>query len=103
MKKIRSGIADVTMINVDGSSAYSNRITTVMTAAAKAGLLEGRQRRIGARINTKLVDEAKAQTGIGSDTDLIRYALACLALEDRFAEAFKAVRGSVDPDLDLGF
>ena len=50
-----------------------------------------------------LVEQAKARTGIETDTDLIEFALANIALEDRFAETFKAVRGTVDPDLKLGF
>ena len=38
-----------------------------------------------------------------TDTDLIEFALANIALEDKFAEKFKAARGKVDPDLKLGF
>ena len=37
-----------------------------------------------------LVERAKARTGIETDTDLIEFALANIALEDRFAESFKA-------------
>ena len=43
------------------------------------------------------------QTGIETDTDLIEFALATVALEDNFAEAFKVARGKVDPKLKLGF
>lgn len=50
-----------------------------------------------------LIKRAKARTGIETDTDLIEFALANLALEDKFAESFKAVRGEVDSDLKLGF
>jgi hypothetical protein len=50
-----------------------------------------------------LVAEAKARTGIEADTDLIEFALANIALTDKFAEAFKAARGKIDPDLKLGF
>jgi hypothetical protein len=41
--------------------------------------------------------------GIQADTDLIAFALANVALEDEFAEAFKDVRGKVDGRLKLGF
>jgi hypothetical protein len=34
---------------------------------------------------------------------LIEFALAAVALEDNFAEASKASRGQVDPELKLGF
>ena len=49
------------------------------------------------------LEKAKAKTGIDSDTDLIEFALANVALEDNFAATFKAVKGKVDPDLKLGF
>jgi hypothetical protein len=34
---------------------------------------------------------------------LIEFALATVALEDNFAEIFRASRGKVDPQLKLGF
>ena len=65
--------------------------------------LEGKGGRIGGRISPALIEKAKARTGIETDTDLIAFALANIAVEDRFAESFKAVRGAVDADLNLGF
>ena len=50
-----------------------------------------------------MVKQAKRQTGIETDTDLIEFALATVALEGNFAEAFKESRGKVDPELKLGF
>ena len=50
-----------------------------------------------------LIKQAKRQTGIESDTDLIEFALATVALVDNFAETFKRSRGKVDPELKLGF
>jgi hypothetical protein len=79
------------------------RVEAVMAAAERSGLLKEKSGRIGGRVSTALVEQAKARTGIETDTDLIEFALANVALEDRFAEAFKAVRGTVDPDLKLGF
>jgi hypothetical protein len=49
------------------------------------------------------VRQAKQQTGIDTDTDLIEFALASVALEDDFSEVFRKSRGKVDPDLKLGF
>ncbi|MCC8936762.1 hypothetical protein H8A97_26690 [Bradyrhizobium sp. Arg62] len=46
---------------------------------------------------------AKQQTGIATDTDLIEFALASLALDDKFSETFRKTMGSVDPDLKLDF
>ncbi len=50
-----------------------------------------------------LIERAKQRTGINTDTDLIEFALANLALDDEFSETFKKVRGTVDPNLKLGF
>jgi hypothetical protein len=54
-------------------------------------------------VSPALIAQAKKRTGIESDTELIEVALASIALEDDFAEAFKAARGKVDPDLKLGY
>jgi hypothetical protein len=54
-------------------------------------------------VSPALVERAKARTGIEADTDLIEFALANIALEDKFADSFKAARGTVDADLNLGF
>ena len=50
----------------------------------------GKSGRIGGRVSPALVEQAKRQTGIETDTDLIEFALATVALEDNFAETFKA-------------
>ena len=85
------------------SKIDTSRIEAVISAAERSGLLREKSGRIGGRISPKLVKKAKDLTGIKTDTDLIQFALASVALEDRFVEAFKAVRGTVDPELDLGF
>jgi len=82
---------------------HGTQVEAVMAAAQRSGLLSEKSGRIGGRVSPALVERAKARTGIEADTDLIEFALANIALEDRFAEAFKAVRGKVDPDLKLGF
>lgn len=74
-----------------------------MRAAEQSGLLGEKGGRIGGRVSRALVKQAKRQTGIETDTDLIEFALAAVALEDNFAEAFKGSRGKVDPALKLGF
>ncbi len=74
-----------------------------MTAAERSGLLKEKTGRIAGRVSAALVAQAKKRTGIQTDTDLIVFALANVALEDDFAEAFKKVRGTVDADLKLGF
>ncbi len=79
------------------------RFEAVMQAAERSGLLGEKSGRIGGRVSSALVKQAKRQTGIETDTDLIEFALATVALEDNFAEVFKKSRGKVDPDLKLGF
>jgi hypothetical protein len=74
-----------------------------MEAAKRSGLLEEKSSRISGRVSPALIAQAKRRTGIEADTDLIEFALASVALEDNFAEAFKAARGKIDPDLKLGF
>jgi hypothetical protein len=79
------------------------RFEAVMLAAEQSGLLGEKSGRIGGRVSPALVKQAKRQTGIETDTDLIEFALATVALEDKFAEVFKESRGKVDPELKLGF
>jgi len=79
------------------------RFEAVMLAAKQSGLLEEKSGRIGGRVSPALVEQAKRQTGIETDTDLIEFALATVALEDNFAHAFKKSRGKVNPEVKLGF
>jgi hypothetical protein len=85
------------------SVASKARVEAVMQAAAQSGLLSRKSGRIGGRVSPALVKQAKRQTGIETDTDLIEFALATVALEDRFAKTFKKSRGKVAPELKLGF
>ncbi|MDQ0559126.1 hypothetical protein QO004_000904 [Rhizobium mesoamericanum] len=87
-----------------GEFVTSNaRVRAVMQAAEHSGLLGEKSKRIGGRISSALVEQAKKHTGIETDTDLIEFALASVALEDKFAETFRKTRGTVDPTLKLGF
>ena len=79
------------------------RFEAVMKAAEHSGLLGEKSKRIGGRISPALVDQAKKHTGIETDTDLIEFALANVALDDNFGESFRKTRGTVDPELKLGF
>lgn len=85
------------------TGTHKARVEAVMQAAERAGLLQGKGGRIGGRVSPALVRQAKRQTGIETDTDLIEFALATVALEDGFARAFKSSRGKVDRALKLGF
>ncbi len=78
-------------------------VNDVIQAAAQSGLLEGKGARISGRVSPALIKQAKRMTGIDSDTRLIVYALATIALEDPFPKAFIESRGTVDPTLKLDF
>jgi hypothetical protein len=75
----------------------------VGSAARSAGLLEGQTSRIQARITRTLLAAAKARSGIASDTELLEYALARVAIEDDFGARLLELEGSVPPDIDLEF
>jgi hypothetical protein len=79
------------------------QVSAVIRAAERSGWLTGKDSRIGGRVSQALVEQAKKRTGIETDSDLIEFALANIALEDKFAEVFKESRGKVDPDIKLGF
>jgi hypothetical protein len=102
------GEAGRTLAKRDASSGnfvavHETQVEAVMAAAQRSGLLQEKSGRIGGRVSPALVERAKARTGIKADTDLIEFALANIALEDKFSEGFRAVRGTVDADLKLGF
>ncbi|WP_247550915.1 hypothetical protein [Bradyrhizobium sp. 138] len=100
LRKIKSAHQEPTTGRFVVSKA---RFEAVMRAAEQSGLLNEKGGRIGGRVSSALVRQAKRQTGIETDTDLIEFALATVALEDNFADAFKESRGKVDPKLKLGF
>jgi hypothetical protein len=90
-------------LTIGGRVVSKARFEAIMLAAEQSGLLSEKGSRIGGRVSAALVRQAKRQTGIETDTDLIEFALATVALEDNFAEAFKESLGKVDPALKLGF
>ena len=79
------------------------RRDAVLATVRGAGLLDGPRSRIAGRIRTGLVKAAKARSGIKSDTELLEYALARVALEDDFAAKLIARKGSIPKDIDLEF
>jgi hypothetical protein len=80
-----------------------SRVDAVMKAAENSGLMGEKSARIGGRISPTLIEKAKKRSGIDTDTDLIEFALANIALGDDFAETFRKTRGTVNPALKLGF
>lgn len=95
--------AEARAVSKDERIVGATRVEAVMLAAERSGLLAQKRGRIGGRVSLALLKQAKRQTGIEADTELIEFALANVALEDKFAEAFKESRGKVDPDIKIGF
>lgn len=85
----------------DAFAPSPSNIDAVLDAAARMGLLKDKGTRISGRVSPALVKQAKRMTGIDSDTRLIEFALATIALEDPFPRAFVESRGKLDPTLKL--
>ncbi|WP_458429001.1 hypothetical protein [Methylorubrum populi] len=86
-----------------GKAGLRGQVAAVMDQARQSGLTTGKDSRIAGRVSSELIERAKARTGLQSDTELVEFALANIALDDSFIETFRAVKGTVDPDLDLEF
>ncbi len=78
-------------------------VTAVLARARESGLTEGKGGRISGRVSPALIARAKARTGLKSDTALIEFALANVAIEDGFMQVFRTLRGTIGPELDLNF
>ncbi len=74
--------------------ARRRRQATLDMADAE-GLLGQRDRSVGSRVPSKLLDAARAASGVDSVSDLLVYALSRVALEDDFGPGLVARRGSV--------
>lgn len=79
------------------------RRRSVAAAARAAGLMAGDNSALGARVPRQLVARAKEHSGISSTTDLVKYSLAKVALEDDFGGKLVARKGSIPADITLGF
>jgi hypothetical protein len=75
--------------------------TAALEAAAALGLAQGEKGRIAARVKTSLIAAAKARSGIASDTELLEYALARVAIEDDFGPKLLRRKGLVPADLSI--
>jgi hypothetical protein len=88
----------------DATGWIDERRAAVLDRARSLGLLGAeKDTRIAGRVRRALVEAARTRSGLTSDTDLIEYALARVALEDDFGPRLLALKGSVDPEIDLSF
>lgn len=94
-------ISDAAVREASDGNPRVTMAATVLEAADKAGLQKARTAKLTARIDPDLLAAARESAGVETDSELINVALATLAIEDGFVEAFRRARGTVDPDLDL--
>lgn len=95
--------AGETELRATADEARAVRYAETMAAARRAGLMEDKEGRIAGRVSAELIARAKRCTGLSSDTELLEFALANVALEDNFVEVFRKARGKIDRDIQLGF
>lgn len=80
-------------------------INRVLETARAEGLIPqaDKDAKVSGRIHRRLLEAAKQRTGIRSETALIEYALAKIAIEDDFGAHLARLRGTVAKDADLEF
>ena len=100
-KRMRSLIRKDANKDMPGEQKFVVRQT--LRAAVRKGLIGSKDERITARLSHALIEQAKRQTGIKGDTELLEFALANVALEDNFPATMNKLAGTIDPDIKLGF
>ena len=80
-------------------------VERVLDVARSEGIIPASDKdaRVSGRVHRSLLDAAKQRTGLTSETALLEYALAKVAIEDDFGERFARLRGSVSQDVELEF
>ncbi|NYZ16702.1 hypothetical protein HL658_29500 [Azospirillum sp. RWY-5-1] len=96
-------VADPLLAPLSSAELRALRRRMTMEAGEALGLFTGDGVEIASRLPARLVEAAKQRSGIDDLTELLEYALACIATEDDFGERLLAREGSVSRDLDLDF
>jgi hypothetical protein len=78
-----------------------DRRSSVLGAAEANGWTGARDKTIGGRVPSALLQAAKDRSGIRSDSELLIYALSKVALEDDFGLTLLSLKGSVPKDVAL--
>jgi hypothetical protein len=86
------------------TARLDERRRRVLDHATREGLV-GRDKdgRVTARVSKTLLTAAKRRAGTRSDTELVEYALARVALEDDFGDRLFHHEGTVPKSVDLEF
>lgn len=85
--------------------AAAPSVDKVIAAAKAAGLIPqiDKDAKVSGRVRRTLLEAAKQRAGLTSETALLEYALAKVALEDDFGDRFSRWRGSVRRDGEIEF
>jgi hypothetical protein len=81
----------------------ARRSLTMRHAEAEGLVGDDKSARIAGRVSRRLLETARAKAGIQSDTELLEYALASIALQDDFGDRLFEHEGAVPKDTDLEF
>lgn len=99
---VKAGRSAEPRVQTAGSGMGARGLDHVARRGAELGLTSAKTGRIAGRVNPELVRLAKERTGVTSDSELLELALTSLVLEDGFADAFRAARGTVDGEVEVG-
>ena len=85
--------------------AIAPKVAKVIAAARIEGLIPqtDKDTQVSLRVHRGLLEAAKKRAGLTSETALVEYALAKVALEDDFGDLFSRLRGSVGQDVVFEF
>jgi hypothetical protein len=80
------------------------KLTSARRSLERRGVLSGiRSKRLSARVDPGLVEEAKRRSGLQSDSELVSAALALMAESDTFGIWLVAQKGTLSEDFELAF
>lgn len=100
-----SGLAvnkNVVIEESEAGTPQARRIAATLAEARNAGLLGGKTARIGVRVSPELLQAARDSTGLKTDSEVMEYALASLAVDGNYGATLRKIRGTVDPKSQLG-
>jgi hypothetical protein len=89
--------------SVEAAGMSRRKMSAMRAMAEERGLLSGKTHVLRGRMPGPLISAAKKNTGITSDTELIKLALTTLALEDNYGEWLASQYGTIAADIDLEY
>ena len=83
---------------------FAGSLEQRLEVAERRGLAGGsRTKRLSVRVEEPLLAEAKRMTGIENDSELVRVALAALAVPDDYGAWLLSQEGKLDPEFEFDF